>query len=170
MLGVAAWLSLPWLSGAREACILDRPLRCTFSAVAVLTAAWLFTIPEGISSEHRMGYVKNMQGRALWYLLVTYLLGEIVWALAGAGAFSMRVYTLWAFLQVLFFPILYARVIDAWHVHSRTGLVRLYGLAPVLGILVLLVVVAALPVSGPSDVGRPGPHLPRRKRLRGHLA
>src|SRR5262249_7584057 len=86
VLGTAVWLLVPWLTGVREVGLLERPLRWTFSVIALLTALWLFTIPDDTSPENRLGYVKNMLGRALWFLLATYLLGEIVWALAGAGA------------------------------------------------------------------------------------
>jgi predicted acylesterase/phospholipase RssA len=152
-LGAVGWLLIPWVTGAREESLFDRPLRCTFFVIAALMVAWLVSIPKSASPEKRMSYVKNLQGRALWYLLATYMLGDIVWAMADANAFSFRVYTLWAFLNILFFPILYARVIDAWHVHSSSGWVRLVGLAPVGAVLVAAALWFAI---GPSDVGHPG--------------
>jgi hypothetical protein len=149
ILGAAAWVAIPWLLGRDWSNMGEFSARLGFGILGTLTGVWLLTIPERVNAapSGRMGFVRNMLGRALWFLLLTSLLGELIWLGAGRSLFSNRVYTLWAVLQAMFLVVAYARVFDAWHVITPYWPIRLIGLVPL---------VIALAVLGPYPVGKAG--------------
>jgi hypothetical protein len=111
-----------------------------------LGGLWLTLIPRGLGpgiairegeATPRLGFKLNMAGRALWILALTSLLGEFLWSVTSwfPDSISLRIYTIWAVIQLVFVLTTLARIVDALHVYSAWNVRALCAL----GVIVALV-------------------------------
>ncbi|MGP0064382.1 MAG: hypothetical protein ACLQGP_12390 [Isosphaeraceae bacterium] len=117
----------------------------TYATLVGLLGVWLIGVNRGrgteiatgeVAAQGLAGYKARLTGRALFILIGTVLLGQILWALPDwlPGTASPRIYTIWAVVQVSFLIVAISRVIDACHVHSTWNIRAL----AVLGIVLWL--------------------------------
>ncbi|HZN38204.1 MAG TPA: patatin-like phospholipase family protein [Planctomycetota bacterium] len=106
-----------------------------------LIGLWLFWP----SSTRRVHHIGPAVGRLISWFLVTSLVGEAVWILAGHGwlGVSYRLYSIWAVCHLFTMAALIALLIDRMHVEWR---------APVRPVAMLVVVFLALTQGDPARV------------------
>jgi hypothetical protein len=140
----------------------DYPLAgawCQNSALLCLAGTvWLaFAIPGRLRGSERPHKVWLYFGRFVAWLMVTTLVGEVIWILAFTNwwnnVISYRLYTIWAVFELLTILVITGLLVDRWHAATDRWPVRQ------VGILLLPVLVWLFCRSLPVDSGELARHL-----------
>jgi hypothetical protein len=98
-------------------------------------------------------YLTALVGRGLWLVLVSSVVGEILWLSPGIAPelASYRLYTIWAVFHLILVLTTLARIFDAWQAYSSWNI----------RVLAVVLFVAAFVLIPSERVGRPVKPPPR---------
>jgi hypothetical protein len=119
VLFAAVLLFLPLLLAVDIYPLNDDGARLLLSSLVALIGLWIaLPVPgAGAGDQALYGYarLRTVGARAIFFLLVTNLIGEVLWHLPALlpDVFTYRNYTLWALLHIGFLVVLWGRISDS---------------------------------------------------------